>query len=156
MPAAAFIGGLQLARFIRGKVKNGEYTKLSEVVRDAVRRMQEIEASKSARIRLADFEPSIRRGVRQGIKDYEEYDADGLRNLAEDLVAKSAKKLASRTTAKMRFRLPVGRDRIPRADSQSAQTCRLANTEACSKNRDSARVPRSARSSQVLKRRPLP
>ena len=29
----------QMARFIRGKVKNGEYTNMSEVVRDAVRRM---------------------------------------------------------------------------------------------------------------------
>jgi putative addiction module CopG family antidote len=103
----------QMARFIRGKVKNGEYTNMSEVVRDAVRRMQEVEATKSARTWLADFESSltkgeresIRRGVRQGTKDieegrYEEYNADGLRNLAKDLVAASAKKLAGRSTAK--------------------------------------------------------
>jgi hypothetical protein len=42
---------------------------------------------------------SIRRGIKQGIKDmeagrYEEYDADGLRNLAKTLVATSVKKLA--------------------------------------------------------------
>jgi putative addiction module CopG family antidote len=103
----------QMARFIRGKVKNGEYTNMSEVVRDAVRRLQEDEAIKSARTRLTDFEAGltkreregIRRGVRQGIKDieegrYQEYDADGLRNLAKDLVAASAKKPASRSTAK--------------------------------------------------------
>jgi len=103
----------QMARFIRGKVKNGEYTNMSEVVRDAVRRLQENEAIKSARTRLTDFEAGltkreregIRRGVRQGIKDieegrYQEYDADGLRNLAKDLVAASAKKPASRSTAK--------------------------------------------------------
>ena len=61
---------------------------MSEVVRDAVRRLQEDEAVKSARTRLADFEAGltrgeregIRRGVRQGIKDieegrYQEYDA---------------------------------------------------------------------------------
>jgi antitoxin ParD1/3/4 len=103
----------QMARFIRGKVKNGEYTNMSEVVRDAVRRLQEDEAVKSARTRLADFEAGlargeregIRRGVRQGIKDidegrYQEYDADGLRNLAKELVAASAKKPAGRSTAK--------------------------------------------------------
>jgi putative addiction module CopG family antidote len=103
----------QMARFIRGKVKNGEYTNMSEVVRDAVRRMQAVEATKSARTWLADFESSltkgeresIRRGVRQGIKDvdegrYEEYDADGLRNVAKGLVAASAKKPAGRSTAK--------------------------------------------------------
>src|ERR1017187_1279168 len=102
----------QMARFIRGKVKNGEYTNMSEVVRDAVRRLQEDEAVKSARTRLADFEAGlargeregIRRGVRQGIKDidegrYQEYDADGLRNLAKELVAASAKKPAGRSTA---------------------------------------------------------
>jgi hypothetical protein len=43
--------------------------------------------------------------VRQGIKDvdegrYEEYDADGLRNVAKGLVAASAKKPAGRSTAK--------------------------------------------------------
>jgi putative addiction module CopG family antidote len=103
----------QMAKFIRGKVKNGEYTNMSEVVRDAVRRMQEIETTKSAGTWLGDFESSlskgeresIRHGVRQGISDieqgrYEEYDADGLRNLARDLVATSAKKLAGRSTAK--------------------------------------------------------
>jgi hypothetical protein len=47
----------------------------------------------------------MRRGVRQGIKDieegrYQEYNADGLRNLAKDLVAASAKKPAGRSTAK--------------------------------------------------------
>jgi Arc/MetJ-type ribon-helix-helix transcriptional regulator len=92
---------------------NGEYTNMSEVVRDAIRRMQEDEATTSARTWLTDFEAGltkggrqgIRRGVRQGIKDieegrYQEYNADGLRNLAKDLVAASAKKLAGRSTAK--------------------------------------------------------
>jgi len=31
----------QMARFIRGKVKTGQYSNISEVVRDAVRHMQE-------------------------------------------------------------------------------------------------------------------
>src|ERR1035438_9362412 len=58
----------QMARFIRGKVKNGEYTNMSEVVRDAVRRLQEDEAVKSARTRLADFEAGLARGEREGIR----------------------------------------------------------------------------------------
>ena len=33
----------KMARFIRGKVKAGAYTNASEVVRDAVRHMQELE-----------------------------------------------------------------------------------------------------------------
>jgi hypothetical protein len=62
---------------------------------------------------LSDFESrlaktdreSIRRGVRQGIKDveegrYEEYDEHGLRNLAKKLVATSAKKLSRPSNAR--------------------------------------------------------
>ena len=92
----------RMARFILGKVKNGEYTNTNED-----------EAIKIARTRLTGFEAGltkgeregIRRGVRQGIKDieegrYQEYNADGLRNLAKDLVAASAKKPAGRSTAK--------------------------------------------------------
>jgi antitoxin ParD1/3/4 len=94
----------QMARFIRDKVKKGEYTNISEVVRDAVRRMQEAEATRRARALLGDFESSltqsehegIRRGVEEGIRDieegrYEEFDADGLRGLAKELGAASAK-----------------------------------------------------------------
>jgi putative addiction module CopG family antidote len=103
----------QMARFIRGKVKKGEYTNMSEVVRDAVRRLQEDEYVKSAQRRPTDFEAGptkseregIRRGVRQGIKDieeghYQEYDAGGLRNLATELVAASARKPVGRSTAR--------------------------------------------------------
>jgi len=45
----------KMARFIRGKVKDGQYTNASEVVRDAVRHMQETEAARSARALLAGF-----------------------------------------------------------------------------------------------------
>src|ERR1700722_2289115 len=102
----------QMARFIRGKVKNGDYTDASEVVRDAVRRLQADEAAKSERALLVDFEvrlpqsehDDIRRSVRRGIKDIEagrceEYDADGLRGLGRELVARSVKKQAARTKA---------------------------------------------------------
>jgi antitoxin ParD1/3/4 len=99
----------QMARFIRGKVKKGQYTNASEVMRDAVRRMQEADASRTERLLLSDFESgltkaerkSIGDGVRQGIADidarrYEEYDTTGLRGLAKELVAASVKKRASR------------------------------------------------------------
>jgi antitoxin ParD1/3/4 len=101
-----------MASFIRGKVKKGEYTSASEVVRDAVRRMQEAEAAKKERA-LIEFESrltkgereGIRRAVEQGITDieegrYEEYDADGLRTLAKELVGASVKKLAVRQKAR--------------------------------------------------------
>jgi len=98
----------QMARFIRGKVKKGEYSNISEVVRDAVRRMQEREQQKE-RPWWVDFElglsPSqredIRRSVAQGIEDiqesrYEEYDEKGLDDLSRELVANSQKKFARR------------------------------------------------------------
>jgi putative addiction module CopG family antidote len=97
----------QMARFIRGRVKKGDYTNVSEVVRDAVRRMQEAEAVRREHVLLADLESGMtkneRRGVsskvRQGVQDievgrYEEYDADGLRGLARQLVETSIKKRA--------------------------------------------------------------
>lgn len=103
----------QMARFIRGKVKKGEYTNSSEVVRDAVRRMQKDEARKRERVLLSDFESrltkaehdAVRRGIRRGMRDieagrYEEYDADGLRTLPKKLVAASARKLSSRRNAR--------------------------------------------------------
>jgi len=98
----------QMARYIRGKVKKGEYTNASEVVRDAVRRLQAAEAAGRERALLSDFEThlsesereGIRRGVQRGIADieagrFEEYDVDGLRGLAKELVARSVRKQAS-------------------------------------------------------------
>jgi antitoxin ParD1/3/4 len=100
----------QMARFIRAKVQKGEYTNISEVVRDAVRRMQEIDATRKDREWLADFEErlpktarsGIARKVSQGIKDieaghYKEYDAVGLRGLAKELVAASSRKPTRRS-----------------------------------------------------------
>ncbi|MBZ5523482.1 MAG: type II toxin-antitoxin system ParD family antitoxin [Acidobacteriia bacterium] len=103
----------QMARFIRDKVRKGDYTNISEVVRDAVRRMQEEEARRKDRALLSGFESRltkverdrIRRGVQQGLQDieggrYEEYDADGLRSLANELVAASVKKHSRRRRAR--------------------------------------------------------
>lgn len=102
----------QMARFIRGKVKNGDYTNASEVVRDAVRHLQAGETAKNERALIADFEahlpPSQRdyigRSVRRGIRDIElgrseEYDADGLRALGKELAARSGRKQTARTKA---------------------------------------------------------
>jgi len=103
----------QMARFVRDKVKNGQYTNASEVVRDALRRMQQEETANSPEMLLASIESQltkadrekIRRGVAGGIKDlkegrYQEYDEDGLRNLAHELIASSAKKFSGRSKAR--------------------------------------------------------
>ncbi|MBZ5609607.1 MAG: type II toxin-antitoxin system ParD family antitoxin [Acidobacteriia bacterium] len=84
----------QMARFIRSRVKKGAYTNVSEVVRDAVRRMQEAEAFKKERAMFADSERSR---VRQGIRDieagrFEDYDRHGLTRLANELVETSVKR----------------------------------------------------------------
>ena len=102
----------KMARFIRAKVKGGQYADAGEVVRDAVRHMQEAEAAKKERALLADFEAQlpkreredVQRSVRRGIRDieagrFEEHDADGLRGLARELVAGSARKQGTRTKA---------------------------------------------------------
>jgi putative addiction module CopG family antidote len=102
----------QMARFIRGKVKKGQYSNISEVVRDAVRHMQEVESQKE-RASWAEFEsglsPTQREGIRsavaRGIEDMEkgrfkDYDEDGLRALAKELVDASRRKLARRPKGK--------------------------------------------------------
>jgi putative addiction module CopG family antidote len=58
----------QMARFIRNKVRKGEYTNISEVVRDAVRRMQEDEEFKKERELLANFESRLTKADQEGIR----------------------------------------------------------------------------------------
>lgn len=72
----------KMARFIRGKVKTGDYTNASEVVRDAVRHMQEVEAARKGRHALAAMEDpeDAAAEVREGyaaIKRGEYTDIDG-------------------------------------------------------------------------------
>ena len=83
----------QMARFIRGRVKAGEYTNVSEAIRDAIRHMQQ-SASDDIEARLTPKErQAIRVQVQQGVRDleegrYEEFDEAGLRNYFDGLMAK--------------------------------------------------------------------
>jgi len=97
----------KMARFIRGKVKAGQYTNASEVVRDAVRHMQEAEAARQSLYGdhgplLAGEQESIRARVRQGIEDfenghYEEFDEAGLQQHFAAIAARGKKRLAAIT-----------------------------------------------------------
>jgi antitoxin ParD1/3/4 len=98
-----------LASYVRKKVKSGRYNNASEVVRDAVRRMEEEEArdaqlaQPAAELLLADLageqRESIRRLVRKrlesaGPADSVEYvGSDGLRQLAARVKARGRKRL---------------------------------------------------------------
>jgi antitoxin ParD1/3/4 len=103
----------QMARFIRGKVKSGGYTNASEVVRTAVRRMQEAEAREAHRARsLADeilggltarettlLHKRVRAGfaaIEQG--EFTEYiGREGLAELAADVKSRGRKLLSDRS-----------------------------------------------------------
>ena len=99
----------ELATYVRKKVKSGRYNNASEVVRDALRRMEE-EDSKARRLAqptaeavLADLNDQqleeIRARVNAGIAAvdvgrFTEYDgATGLRHLAEKVKARGRKRL---------------------------------------------------------------
>src|SRR5262249_44241042 len=96
-----------MAKFIRGKVKSGQYTNASEVVRDAVRHMQEAEATLKSlhgdgpeAPLLPGEQESVRAHVRQGIEDlengrYEEFDEAGLRHYFTGITERGKKRLAS-------------------------------------------------------------
>jgi antitoxin ParD1/3/4 len=87
----------KMAKFIRGKVKAGQYTNASEVVRDAVRHMQEAES--------ADID-WLRREVRAGFDDIEngeftDYGEAGLSSLAQRVKVRGREALqAERRSAK--------------------------------------------------------
>jgi putative addiction module CopG family antidote len=88
-----------MARFIRGKVKAGQYTNASEVVRDAVRHMQEAEAVRKEQLTTSEYK-DIRQRVQQGVKDleegrYEEFDEDGLRQHFAGIAERGKKRLAA-------------------------------------------------------------
>src|ERR1700682_3147504 len=100
----------RLAGYVRKKVKSGRYNNASEVVREALRRMEDEDAravrlaKPSAEDILTDLTEEqldgIRRRVRAGIESidagrYTEYDGrDGLKELADGVKARGRKLLA--------------------------------------------------------------
>ncbi|SPF56041.1 hypothetical protein SBA4_770005 [Candidatus Sulfopaludibacter sp. SbA4] len=104
----------EMAKFIRGKVKTGGYTNISEVVRAAVRRMQEEEAREARLARPAadailgdltsEEEAAIHQRVRAGFAAIERGDfidyigREGLASLAAGVKARGRKTLADRTS----------------------------------------------------------
>jgi len=100
----------RLAGYVRKKVKSGRYNNASEVVRDALRRMEDEDtravrlASPTAEDIVADLTgeelEGIRRRVRASIAaidagDYKEYEGrEGLKKLADGTKAKGRKLLA--------------------------------------------------------------
>jgi len=106
----------ELASYVRKKVKSGRYNSASEVVREALRRMEEDEAravrvaKPSAEDILANLTEqqldSIRRRVVDGIESidggrFQEYHGrEGLKKLAEAVKGTGRKLLARRTAGK--------------------------------------------------------
>ena len=100
----------RLAGYVRKKVKSGRYNNASEVVQEALRRMEDEDertlrlAKPTAEDILTDLTEEqidrIRRRVRAGIEsigggNYVEYEGrEGLKNLAEGIKAKGRKLLA--------------------------------------------------------------
>ncbi|MBZ5706135.1 MAG: type II toxin-antitoxin system ParD family antitoxin [Acidobacteriia bacterium] len=100
----------RLAGYVRKKVKSGRYNNASEVVREALRRMED-EDSRAVRLAkptaediLADLNQQqldgIRQRVRAGIEaidagEYTEYEGrKGLKKLADGVKARGRKRLA--------------------------------------------------------------
>ena len=106
----------QLAGYVRKKVKSGRYNNASEVVREALRRMEDEDervlrlAKPTAEDILTDLTEEqldgIRRRVRAGIEGIEagkfiEYDGrEGLKRLADGVKARGRKLLAQETSGR--------------------------------------------------------
>jgi len=100
----------RLAGYVRRKVKSGRYNNASEVVRDALRRMEDDDARalRLARPTAEDIVSDLtgqqledlRLRVRAGIDsveagEYQEYEGrDGLRRLADEVKARGRQRLA--------------------------------------------------------------
>jgi antitoxin ParD1/3/4 len=106
----------RLAGYVRKKVKSGRYNNASEVVRDALRRMEDEEAralrlaSPSAEDIVSDLTAEqlagIRQRVRAGIEaieagNYREYEGrEGLKKLADATKARGRKLLAQEASGR--------------------------------------------------------
>ena len=103
----------RLAGYVRKKVKSGRYNNASEVVRDALRRMEEEDAralrlaSPSAEDLVSDLTAEQLAGIRQRVRtsiesieagEYREYKGrEGLKKLADGAKARGRKLLAQET-----------------------------------------------------------
>jgi putative addiction module CopG family antidote len=106
----------ELAGYVRKKVKTGRYNNASEVVREALRRMEDADeralrlAKPTADDILADLTvlqlEGIRRRVREGMEDikagrFTEYEGrEGLKKLAADVKVRGRKLLATNSSGK--------------------------------------------------------
>lgn len=94
----------RMAKFIRSKVKAGEYTNASEVVRDAVRHMQAAEEDRKQRSALRTFEredEAVIREVQEGVSqldagEYVELNGDAaLKNYLSDVIRRGKERVAA-------------------------------------------------------------
>ena len=106
----------QLAGYVRKKVKSGRYNNASEVVRDALRRMEEEDAravrlaKPTAEDLLTDLTEQQLDGIRQRVRDsieaiaagkFKEYHGrEGLQKLADGVKTRGRKLLAQRNSAR--------------------------------------------------------
>src|SRR5437667_10387792 len=106
----------QLASYVRRKVQSGRYNNASEVVREALRRMEDEDAravrlaKPSAEDILANLTEQQLDGIRQrvlaGIESierygYKEYDGrEGLKKLADEVKARGRKRLAQEASGR--------------------------------------------------------
>jgi antitoxin ParD1/3/4 len=93
-----------LDEYVLGKVKSGRYNNASEVVREALRRMQDQEARSSGTWDLSSDEINeIRRNVKQGIEEIERGEgatyegARGLKRFFREIEVQGLKELAAET-----------------------------------------------------------
>lgn len=94
----------RMAKFIRSKVKAGEYTNASEVVRDAVRHMQAAEEDRKQQAALRTFEREDEAGIREvqeGVSqldagEYVELNGDAaLKNYLGDVIRRGKERVAA-------------------------------------------------------------
>jgi antitoxin ParD1/3/4 len=106
----------ELAGYVRKKVKTGRYNNASEVVREALRRMEDADervlrlAKPTVEDILADLTDlqleGIRRRVREGMEDikagrFTEYEGrEGLKKLADNVKARGRRVLATNSSGK--------------------------------------------------------
>jgi antitoxin ParD1/3/4 len=106
----------RLAGYVRNKVKSGRYNNASEVVRDALRRMEDEDtravrlASPTAEDIVSDLTGEQLEGIRQRVRasiesvdagDYQEYAGrEGLKKLADGVKARGRKHLAREASSR--------------------------------------------------------